>query len=249
MIRGATLLAAFACAAAIVSSAPPNGGPLQTPSPAPRAARRYASLESARSAMERLRFPISPAQAAPTVALEDLLTLRHVIGGQGAIVILRADASEAWVKPGSRVPGLDAVLVELQREAAVFEWHGRHVRLTMGESGAPRPPLPQLRGPYILLHPRDAEWFLANLDLVLSQIRLVPNEAGQGLRIERIAAGSIWERCGLMVGDVILRVNQHEASDLRRLRAALESDLPNQVSILLQRGGRQIMRVVRLLPE
>jgi general secretion pathway protein C len=105
------------------------------------------------------------------------------------------------------------------------------------------------RGPYWLLDPNEVEWLKANLETAMNQLQLSPNPAGDGMRVDRIAPGSIWEARGLQQGDIITRINQYTISSpesLAQVRQNLQREAPAQISVLINRAGRQIVRVYRL---
>ncbi len=80
--------------------------------------------------------------------------------------------------------------------------------------------------------------------------RIVPGEDEiAGLRAGQILPGSFWDQMGLSEGDVIQEVNGAEIDSMMRWREFMDiAETAQEISLLLERGGRPIRFLIRTVP-
>lgn len=93
-----------------------------------------------------------------------------------------------------------------------------------------------------LVDRREVEHTVANLNEVITQARAVPVMAGgkgAGFKLFNIKSGSIFEKLGLLDGDIVQRVNDTELSDPSKAVGLLEEiQSMGQIRVNFVRGGK-----------
>ncbi len=186
-------------------------------------------------------------------------------GGKGyAIIVERDKKRQRLYKVGDRVGG--ATIVKVMRNAVVLRLGDRDQVLKKKEiasSGGQRRALPGLPsqpvqppspGPAPSPRPFSRQpapgptGSAADLASLLTQARVVPNvTAGSsgkpdGVVINEIQAGSLFETAGLINGDVIQEVNGKPVSGVSDLVSMYRDLKPGaNLSVKVTRGGRQVV--------
>lgn len=99
------------------------------------------------------------------------------------------------------------------------------------------------------IDPKEAEWACAHLKGILDDdLTLSPNESG--LKIDRVAEGSIAEVRGLRAGDLVKEINSQPVRTLAEATAVLNGIQKNTVlRIVLERAGKTLVLDYRPLPN
>lgn len=192
--------------------------------------------------------------AAPRQDLTLLLDLRGTVEGDGiygfAIVEEKPARRQRLIRTGDLVAG--AKVLRIRRNAVDFQMGGQPVTLRIVETaqapllpsaaGRPAVPPPRASGP-IVVNRAEVTAALQDMGTMLRQAQVLPSfSAGKpdGFIVTGIRQGSLYQRLGIVDGDVIQGVNNRPlqtADDVMMLFSTLKEG--SAASLTLKRQGRQ----------
>lgn len=192
--------------------------------------------------------------AAPRQDLALLLDLRGTVAGDGAygfaIVEEKPARKQRLIKTGEQVAG--AQVLRIRRNAVDFQMGGQPVTLRIVEAaqapllppaaGRPAAPPPRASGP-IVVNRTEIAAALQDMGTMLRQAQVRPVfSAGKpdGFVVTGIRQGSLYQRLGIVEGDVIQGVNNRPiqtADDVMMLFNTLKEG--SAASLTLKRQGSQ----------
>jgi len=198
------------------------------------------------------------AQEAPP--LSSLLELSGTIAGEGkdgfAVLSEKGKNKQVLVKVGNQIAG--ATLLKVMRDKVILRYMDKEETLKRSASpeapllgggrGGPKPPGPAAgaSGPppgTVVLNRNEVNASLKDVGQMLSQAQIRPfNSAGvpDGFMINQIRQGSIFQKMGLLDGDVIQNLNERlvqSGDDMVTLFNSLRSAL--NMNLTIKRAGKQ----------
>jgi hypothetical protein len=102
------------------------------------------------------------------------------------------------------------------------------------------------------MDPGEIEWAAKNVDQILERDLKTAPEAGGGLRIEKVAAGSICAARGLLAGDIVREVNGKPIQAIADVRAQIADPAMNQqtgLRLSIERDGKTVVLEYRPLTK
>jgi general secretion pathway protein C len=192
------------------------------------------------------------APAAPDIS--QLIEVKGTIAGTGkdgfAVLEERGKNKQLLYKVGNVVGG--ATIVQINRHAVVFSVGGVEKTLKMAQTNErpllpPRPSAlpaaPASSGAATVINRNEIESSLKDMGTMLSQAQIRPyytEGAPDGFIISNIRPGSVYEKVGLMNGDVIQGADDRRlitAEDVTSLYNTLKAG--SSLTLRVLRGGRQ----------
>src|SRR5512147_1652292 len=166
--------------------------------------------------------------------------------------VLEDSSGQAFYRINQKLPDGSAIVKVTRDKVALLRSDGVTVNIeiedntkivTMKKGGAANESVKKLSDSKFMVDQKEVLASTENMNQILTQARAVPyQEQGKtvGFRISEIIPGSIYEKIGLVNGDVIQRVNSQDVDDPDKF-FQLYQGLRNErnISIDLIRGGQR----------
>jgi general secretion pathway protein C len=196
--------------------------------------------------------PSSGPAAAETTSYKLIGTVE---GSAFSGAVLEDSTGQAFYRINQKLPDGSAIVQVLRNKVALKRSDGVIVNLdleddtkivSMKAAGAGNEGVKKLSGGKFMVDQKEVLASTENMNQILTQARAVPYlEQGKtvGFRISEIVPGSIYEKIGLVNGDVIQKVNSQEVDDPAKF-FQLYQGLRNERNIsidLIRSGQRQTL--------
>lgn len=171
--------------------------------------------------------------------LKGTVVLNSFIGY--AILAEKSKGTQQLISTGKKIE--NTTLIKVGRDYCVLDEGGRQYTLRSAQAKlSPLIPGEKAGGEGIVIPRQDVMVHISNLGQLLSEARIVPyilDGSPAGFQLVQIMPGSLFQRMGLSVGDVVQEVNDRKikgADDISQLLQALQGS--NFMSITVLRGGK-----------